>query len=331
MTDKVLICVSTLLAVACSERAIEQARPSDDGQTVLVRAQAARKLIGLDEYVISYPFACSDGTIVFSRVRTDWSDKWTLWEIPAHGGEAKSLIREELPSDATRSVCSPDSRHVVFRLGPNRKGGFDTPGQVRVLDRRTGEIRTLTDGSKGSDFYSVWGPQSEWLVVQRFSFDKDDEDADLWRVWLDGPEEPLIDWPSWESPGGISPDGSRILFVSYHESDEELRMWEVDLLSPEKSPTLVSSEQVFFPMWSPDGQWISFASDRDGYRAVYLQSSDGATVIQVSEPVANFAHPTWSADGNRLITEWQEPDDKYSHLIVALDVSAVIEEFSQTD
>ena len=316
----------SMLSLFTLESAAQAGASAPSKGTALVRVQETTKLFEFKDHMVSYPSSCSDGTIVFSRGRTDWSGKMSLWQLPADGSEAKPLFAEELPSDATRAVCSPDSRSVVFRLGPNRKGGFDTPGQVWVLDRASGEIHVISDGSKGSNFYSVWSPQGNWLLVQRFQREKDAGDADLLRVWLDGREDPLISWTTWEGPGGFSPDGRRVLFVSYADGDEVLRMWEMDVEDGEASAKLLSLQNAFFPMWSPDGSWISFASDRDGFRAVYLQSADGTTVIRVSEPIESWAHPTWTADGRRLITNWSEPGE-----LVSLDVSAVIEEFQDRE
>lgn len=177
--------VSMLSQFALEPAAQVGASVASEGMA-LVRVQEITKLLEFKDHMILYPFSCSDGTIVFSRGRTDWSGRISLWQLAADGSGAKPLLAEELPSDATRAACSPDSRSVVFRLGPNRKGGFDTPGQVWVLDRASGEIRVISDGSKGSNFYSVWSPQGNWLLVQRFQRHKDAEDADLLRVWLDG-------------------------------------------------------------------------------------------------------------------------------------------------
>lgn len=314
--------LAAMLSLLTLESAAQAGASVPSEGTALVRVQETTKLLDFKDHSVSYPFSCSDGTIVFSRRRADWTGKISLWQLPANGSEAKPLFAEELPSDATRAVCSPDSRSVVFRLGPNRKGGFDTPGQVWVLDRASREIRVISDGSKGSNFYSAWSTQGNWLLVQRFQRHKDAEDADLLRVWLDGREEPLISWTTWEGPGGFSPDGRRVLFVSYADSEKVLRMWEMDVDSGEASAKLLSLQNAFFPMWSPDGRWISFASDRDGFRAVYLQSADGTKVIRISEPIEAWAHPTWTADGRQLITDWSEPGE-----IVSLEVSAVIHEF----
>jgi Tol biopolymer transport system component len=39
---------------------------------------------------------------------------------------------------------------------------------------------------------------------------------------------------------------------------------------------LTSSLLNFSPQWSPDGQWITFVSNRDGNREIYVMSVTGA-------------------------------------------------------
>jgi Tol biopolymer transport system component len=55
--------------------------------------------------------------------------------------------------------------------------------------------------------------------------------------------------------------------------------------------------------WSPDGQWITFSSDRAGGNwDLYKMSADGQTVVPLTDdPVANDGWPSWTADGESIV------------------------------
>jgi len=51
------------------------------------------------------------------------------------------------------------------------------------------------------------------------------------------------------------------------------------------------------PSVSPDGKRIAFVSNRSGSSDVYVASSDGGSVAQVSHKTSFVSAPTWTADG----------------------------------
>jgi tricorn protease len=58
-----------------------------------------------------------------------------------------------------------------------------------------------------------------------------------------------------------------------------------------------------FPVWSPDGQWIAYQSDREGDLAIFRQRTDGTdSPERISKPEKGVAHipESWSSDGETL-------------------------------
>ena len=53
-------------------------------------------------------------------------------------------------------------------------------------------------------------------------------------------------------------------------------------------------------VWSPTGEQILFASDRDGVRDLYLMDADGKNVKRVFGKSEDRRHPTWSPDGKQI-------------------------------
>src|SRR6266478_10000120 len=55
------------------------------------------------------------------------------------------------------------------------------------------------------------------------------------------------------------------------------------------------------PKFSPDGQWITFISDREGSENIWIMHPDGTAVKQVSkDPNNDFTSPSWAPDGKYI-------------------------------
>lgn len=98
----------------------------------------------------------------------------------------------------------------------------------------------------------------------------------------------------------LSPDRSRIVYVSAEDGDEELWLVDVEL---KRSSRLTSNNSIDRdPHWSPDGSQIVFASERNtpGSTEIYTLLLDGGITTQLTDsPGSSFA-PRWSPDGTRI-------------------------------
>jgi len=54
-------------------------------------------------------------------------------------------------------------------------------------------------------------------------------------------------------------------------------------------------------MWSPDGRYIAWVSDRTGGWQIWVMDSDGKNQRQITQGNAIHAWPEWSPDGTRLV------------------------------
>ena len=59
---------------------------------------------------------------------------------------------------------------------------------------------------------------------------------------------------------------------------------------------------------SPDGKWIAFLSDRDGWDQLYVMPSTGGNPVQITKGKFECWRPSWSPDSTRIAFDANEPD-----------------------
>ena len=81
----------------------------------------------------------------------------------------------------------------------------------------------------------------------------------------------------------LSPDGSRIAFVSYRSGTP--RLWLMDSTGANQTAIATGSESFVpevAPSWSPDGTQLVYTSTRSGLSQVFVIPANGGTPVQLS-------------------------------------------------
>jgi len=69
---------------------------------------------------------------------------------------------------------------------------------------------------------------------------------------------------------------------------------------------------------SPDGKWVAFLSDLDGWDHLYVMPAAGGPAVQITKGKFEAWRPTWSPDSSRIAFDANEPDHYGDrHLYVA--------------
>ena len=99
----------------------------------------------------------------------------------------------------------------------------------------------------------------------------------------------------YESPR-ISPDGRRLAFGSSDGPEANIWIYDLDGVTTPRKLTFASNNR--YPVWSADGRYVVFQSDRQGDLAVFRQLADvsGATAERLTRPAKGNAHvpESWS-------------------------------------
>jgi hypothetical protein len=96
----------------------------------------------------------------------------------------------------------------------------------------------------------------------------------------------------------LSPDGSK-LAVSTRTRLSASDIWIFDLRTGNSIPLTTDRAQEYDPRWSPDGNWISFESDRTpGRWSAFRRRADGSGVDEPVIPADSSVYPTsWTPRG----------------------------------
>ena len=120
-------------------------------------------------------------------------------------------------------------------------------------------------------------------------------------VWVDrtGMEQIITQEKRNYAMPRISPDGKRVA-VSIFADDGSRNVWIYDLEQTLLSRLTFEGNRNGTQIWTPDGKWITFDSDRDGTRHVFRRLADGsgpAEPLITTNPRAATPN-SWSPDGS---------------------------------
>jgi len=140
----------------------------------------------------------------------------------------------------------------------------------------------------------AWTPDSQSIV---FTANRKDmpgySGAEMWRINIITQQLERLTintlaemWPA------VSPDGTKIGYVATADGYRRLYVMDVvtgavQLLTPDMS--------VFFPVWSPDSQWLAFTSDHPVSTDIWIVRADGSESRPITTTSESEREPAWKA------------------------------------
>lgn len=182
---------------------------------------------------------------------------WDLYLLPDGDAGTRVALTSTPQVQERFPQLSPDASRLIYAV-LQADGSYDL--YLMELDGTRSVANDLLLGGPGSLTDTSWSPDGTQLLVRS---SVGGEGARIFLLNLaSGSLQRLIDNAS--NPGW-SPDGSRVVFVSYRrEAPGNADVFVANADGSEPRPIVDTGADDYYPSWSPDGSMIAFTSKAQG-------------------------------------------------------------------
>jgi Tol biopolymer transport system component len=212
------------------------------------------------------------------------------------GGTALDLLPNSLDGDSQPAI-SPDGHQIAFRS--EREGGG-----IFVMELMGESVRRVTDFG----FNPAWSPDGKEILCATEGVDNPlvrRQMSQIYRINLATSQRRLVHegdavQPSW------SPHGFRIAYWGASPSGQRL-IWTLPAGGGEVVQVTEGTSVDWNPVWSPDGRYLYFASDRSGITNLWRVPVDerSGRVLGDAEPVTTSGQASMllslARDGRHIV------------------------------
>ncbi len=209
-------------------------------------------------------------------------------------GQAASIQLTSGTVPAAVPRWSPKNDQILFSRGVDPSIPMHGRQSVWSVHPLGGPLRLITDDARNP----AWSADGSRIVFERGS--------DIWICAADGGNQRRLEGVpasqnllAYRTPS-FSPDGSSIAFF-HPETGPKGDFWIMPAAGGKARRLTFDVCQGSKPVWTADGKWILFASERSGASALWRVPVDGGKPQLVLSATGDDGDPDLSLDGRRLI------------------------------
>ncbi|MBN2006902.1 MAG: PD40 domain-containing protein [Anaerolineae bacterium] len=236
--------------------------------------------------------------------------KIALWLLALCGALSACRTATPDPYLSIPQFTVPKEVPVTFHNYANRMI-FTAYGDLYVMHANGVGVQNLTPQTAALESMPTWSPDGKFIA---FVSDREGND-DIYLAPASAPGDEtqqinLTNHPALDRAPAWSPDGRTIAFSSYRDNSWGIYVVELVLdHSTGGDPVVMGPLRRTYnirydthPAWSPDGQYITYTSDRGYFWQILQMRRDGAEQqgFPGTENMSNTAYPDWSPDGTRI-------------------------------
>ncbi|HDH96258.1 MAG TPA: hypothetical protein ENF73_00855, partial [Proteobacteria bacterium] len=209
-------------------------------------------------------------------------------------------------------AISPDGNFLLYQSYIKGNTRFD----IAMINLEVGKLPRTVVNTREDDLFPAWLPDSRRFVFDTFRLD-------CHMVWIAdafkeaSPHVQLSEGIAAEFDASVSPDGKHIALCSWKNlkkkdirTPSDGKFFKV-FSKPKKLPMIwivkIDGSQRrqlikgINPAWSPDGEWLAFASNESGDFEIYKIKADGSGLQNLTRSTESIdVEPTWSPDGRYI-------------------------------
>jgi Tol biopolymer transport system component len=247
------------------------------------------------------PLGGGVGRILYTAYDFD-SEIEQIYMVNSDGSEHRSVLEAEQINGNLCFRFSPNGENIAFvHEFKTDEGG--NGARLLMTDRNFSNPPVVID----DDFENIdsldWSSDSKHMAYFGYKIDRYtltvatlNDGVPIIETVIDPPYLNVSQSVSW------SPDGNQFLFSLIWDGNWEIIM--VDTEEKTFGPFISHPGMDYRVNWSPDGRYISFASNRDQkykHDQIFVMNSDGSNINNiVNDPATDGRFHVWSPDSSRI-------------------------------
>ena len=184
--------------------------------------------------------------------------------------------------------------YVAYAVPNVGAGGF-----IDLFTENGTFLKTLVQGLQLNQAWGMaaappWSRDGRRVAVTQFQAN---ESNSIWLTAVDGsgaeevvPVKPIL------RGGPFSPDGRSLLYT--YRKDGSFQVFSIDVTNRQERQLTFSAADKYDPIWSPDGKWAVYSSNRGGPCCqIWKSSAGGGEEQQLTNGFDRILHLSFSPDG----------------------------------